>query len=63
MAKIIDRSVIRPDIDKFARSRNVERYRRLLRSATDPERRKYLVTLIAAEEQKQRDAGDPKYLY
>ena len=45
----------------FTRHQNVERYRRLLKSATNEERRNYLGRLIAEEQQKQKDAGDSEY--
>jgi hypothetical protein len=47
--------------DKFTRHQNVERYRRLLKTATNEERRNYLGRLIVEEEQKQKDAGDSEY--
>ena len=43
---------------KFTRRQNVERYRRLLKTATDEKRRNYLGRLIIEEQQKQKDAGD-----
>jgi hypothetical protein len=49
--------------DKFTRHQNVERYRRLLKTATDEERRSYLRRLIVEEQQKQKDAGDSEYRY
>ena len=49
--------------DKFTRRQNVERYRRLLKTATDEERRNYLDHLIVEEQQKQKDAGDSEYQY
>jgi hypothetical protein len=49
--------------DKFTRHQNVERYRRLLKTATDEERRSYLRRLIVEEQQKQKDAGDSEYQY
>ena len=49
--------------DKFTRHQNVERYRRLLKTATDEERRNYLGRLIVEEQQKQKDAGDSEYQY
>jgi len=49
--------------DKFTRHQNVERYRRLLKTATDEERRKYLDRLIVEEQQKQENAGDSEYRY
>jgi hypothetical protein len=42
---------------------NVERYRRLLKTATDKERQNYLSRLILEEQQKQKDAGDSEYQY
>jgi hypothetical protein len=48
---------------KYTRRQNVERYRRLLKSATDKERRDYLNRLILEEQQKQKDAGDSDYQY
>jgi len=47
----------------FTRRQNVERYRRLLKTATDEERRNYLSRLIVEEQQKQKDAGDSEYQY
>ena len=49
--------------DKFTRHQNVERYRRLLKTATDEERRNYLDRLIVEEQQKQKNAGDSEYRY
>jgi hypothetical protein len=48
---------------KFTRHQNVERYRRLLKTAIDQERRDYLSRLILEEQQKQKDAGDSDYQY
>jgi hypothetical protein len=48
---------------KHTRHQNVERYRRLLKSATDKARRDYLNRLILEEQQKQKDAGDSDYQY
>jgi hypothetical protein len=47
---------------KFTRHQ-IERYRRLLKTATDEERRSYLGRLIVEEQQKQKDAGDTEYQY
>jgi hypothetical protein len=47
----------------MACAENVERYRRLLKTATDEERRNYLGRLIVEEQQKQKDAGDSEYQY
>jgi hypothetical protein len=49
--------------NKFTRHQSVERYRRLLRTAIDKERRDYLSRLILEEQQKQKDAGDSAYQY
>jgi hypothetical protein len=49
--------------EKFTRHQNVERYRRLLKTATDEERRKYLDRLIVEEQQKQKNAGDSECRY
>jgi len=48
---------------KFIRHQNVERYRRLLKTAIDEGRRNYLGRLIIEEQQKQKDAGDSEYQY
>ena len=48
---------------KFIRHQNVERYRRLLKTAIDEGRRNYLGRLIVEEQQKQKDAGDSEYQY
>jgi hypothetical protein len=42
---------------------NVERYRRLLVTATDIEQRHYLGRLLLEAQQKQKDAGDSDYQY
>jgi hypothetical protein len=49
--------------ERSVRYLNVERYRRLLKYATDEDRRRHLEKLIAEEQQKQKDAGDPNYPY
>ena len=49
--------------DKFTRRQNVERYRRLLKTATDEARRSYLRRLIVEEQQKQNEAGELEYQY
>jgi hypothetical protein len=49
--------------DSFSRHQKIERYRRLLHSATNEERRSYLRRLLAEEQQKQKDAGETKYPY
>jgi ATP-dependent DNA ligase len=48
---------------KSTRHQNVERYRRLLVTATDIEQRDYLGRLILEAQQKQKDAGDSDYQY
>jgi len=48
---------------KYTRRQNVERYRRLLKTATDEKRRNYLGRLIIEELRKQKDAGDSEYQY
>ena len=49
--------------DAFSRRQNVERYRRLLTTVTDEEHRRRLQDLLGKEQQKQREAEDPKYPY
>jgi hypothetical protein len=49
--------------DKFTRYQTVERYRRLLRNATEEERRSHLRRLIDEEQRKQKEAGDSEYQY
>jgi hypothetical protein len=44
---------------EFVRSQNVMRYRRLLEHVTDESNRQTIIKLLAAEQQKQKDAGDP----
>jgi hypothetical protein len=51
------------DRDAFTRHQTIERYRRLLTTIADGNHRKRLLELIAEEQQKQRDARDPQYLY
>jgi hypothetical protein len=48
---------------KYTRRQNVERYRRLLKSATDKARRNYLNRLILEEQLKQKEAGDSDYQF
>jgi hypothetical protein len=50
-------------VDKFVRRENVERYRRLLRTVTDENRREHIVKLLAEAKQAQEDARDPEYVY
>jgi hypothetical protein len=49
--------------DKFSRHHTVERYRRLLKTATEEERRSHLRRLIVEEKRSQKDAGDSEYQY
>ena len=52
-------------MDRFIRSQNVERYRRLIESVsedgnqTKETKRQTILNLLAEEQQKQRYAGDP----
>ena len=46
-------------MDKFIRSENVVRYRRLLERVTEQSDRQQILHLLAEEQQKQKDAGDP----
>ena len=46
-------------MDKFIRSQNVGRYRRLLERVTEESERQVIINLLAEEQQKQKDAGDP----
>ena len=48
---------------KYTCRQNVDRYRRLLKSSINKERREYLSRLILEEQQKQKDAGDSDYQY
>ena len=46
-------------MDKFIRSQNVERYRRLLERLTEQSDRQLIINLLAEEQNKQKSAGDP----
>ena len=46
-------------MDQFIRTQNVERYRRLLERVSEESDRQTILSLIAEEQQKQKDAGDP----
>jgi hypothetical protein len=46
------------DMDRFVRAQNVQRYRSLLERATEQADREKLLSLLAEEEQKQKDAGE-----
>jgi hypothetical protein len=47
------------NVDRFIRSQNVERYRRLLERVTEQSDRQKILDLLAEEQGKQKDAGDP----
>ena len=47
------------DMDQFIRSQNVTRYHRLLERVTEQSDRQKILNLLAEEQQKQKDAGDP----
>jgi hypothetical protein len=49
----------RADMGQFIRAQNVERYRRLLERVTEESDRQTIFNLLAEEQQKQKDAGDP----
>ena len=44
-------------MDRFVRSQNVERYRRLLESVTEESKRHTILNLLGEERQKQKDAS------
>jgi hypothetical protein len=46
-------------MERFVRRQNIEHYRELLRTVTDPAQRVTIERLIAEEEEKQKRAGDP----
>ena len=46
-------------MDRFIRHENVKHYRELLKTVTDEVEREKLLKLLAEEQKKQRDAGDP----
>ena len=46
-------------MERFIRCQNVKRYRRLLERVTEEPVRQTILSLLAEEQQKQRDAGDP----
>jgi hypothetical protein len=48
-----------PNMDRFIRCQNVERYRRLLERVTEESDRQTILNLLAEEQRKQKDAGDP----
>lgn len=46
-------------MDRFIRRENVRHYRELLKTAKDEPERQQILKLLAEEQQKQKDAGDP----
>ena len=44
-------------MDRFVRSQNVERYRRLLESVTEESKRQTILNLLGEQRQKQKDAS------
>jgi hypothetical protein len=46
-------------MDRFIRSQNVEHYRHLLDRVTEGSHREQIINLLAEEQRKQKDAGDP----
>jgi hypothetical protein len=46
-------------MDQFIRTQNVERYRRLLERVSEESDRQTILSLLAEEQRKQKDAGDP----
>ena len=46
-------------MDQFVRTQNVARFRRLLERVTEESDRQTIFNLLAEEQQKQKDAGDP----
>jgi hypothetical protein len=48
-------------MDRFIRRQNVERYQRPLETVTREADRQWLLKLLAEEQQKQKDAGDPEF--
>ena len=44
-------------MDRFVRSQNVERYRRLLESVTEESKRQTILNLLGEERQEQKDAS------
>jgi hypothetical protein len=47
-------------MERFIRSQNVERFRRLLERVTEQSDRQKIMNLLADELQKQKDAGDAR---
>jgi hypothetical protein len=48
-------------VDKFIRQRNVDRYLQMLKIETNETMRARVLSLLAEEQQKQKDAGDPSH--
>ena len=48
-------------MQRFIRSQNVERFRRLLERVTEESDRQKIINLLADELQKQKDASDPRW--
>jgi hypothetical protein len=48
----------RANMDQFIRTQNVARYRGLLERVTEESDRQTVFNLLAAEQQKQKDAGE-----
>ena len=46
-------------MDRFIRRQNVERYIHMLATEKDEGQRKSILALLAEEQQKQKEAGDP----
>jgi rubrerythrin len=46
-------------MDRFVRHENVKHYRELLKTVKDEAERQRILALLAEEQKKQRDAGDP----
>jgi hypothetical protein len=46
-------------MDRFVRRENVKHYRELLKTAKDEAERRRILKLLAEEQQKQKDSGDP----
>jgi hypothetical protein len=47
-------------MDRFIRRENVKHFRELLKAAKDEAERRRLLKLLAEEQRKQKDAGDPE---
>jgi hypothetical protein len=50
-------------MDKLIRRQNVARFERLLENVTDETERQRLLKLLAEEQKKHKDAGDPEFRY